>query len=93
MATGTPSYPFENPVHALWLTGFGLVYWWLGRKIGHAAETKGSGIFDPYGRALFLSPLFWKVYGAAGKFGQWIGLTIAGFGAVGFVFSVFNWLF
>ena len=93
MATSTPMHPFENPAHALWLVGFGLGFWWIGKLVSLAAVSKGSSLSDAYPGILVLSPMFWRIYGATGKIGQWMGLTVTCLGAVGLVVSTSKLLF
>jgi hypothetical protein len=104
MSHGTPIYPFENPMHAVALIGFGVVVFLFatgirlvvthkdklfGVSIENPSQSqRKGGLFTPVEMNRALSPIFWSVYGGAGRVGQWIGLAVASGGLFALIGSI-----
>jgi hypothetical protein len=103
MLDGTPLNVFQNPMHAVWLVGFGVVFFLIATGIRLAATYKdklfGASTENPSqsqrkGRLLTaaefdkaMSPALLSFMRGFGRLGQLIGIALVSAGLLGLVAS------
>lgn len=101
--------PLINPLHAVLIIGFGVIYWSIATGVRTAAQNMDKIVemsrHNPWfilfhkrsmtedEAARRLPPIFWTVYGAMGLGGQVIGHCIMSGGSVALIILLLRKLF
>ena len=103
-SNSTPLFIFENPLHAVFLIGFGVVFGGIASMARFAAKHQDkitqANRYNPWfvlfrGRAMteeeanhFLPPFFWRIYGGLALVGQGVGGLVVVLGLIGLITSL-----
>ena len=103
-SNSTPLFIFDNPLHAVFLIGFGVVFGGIASLARFAAKHPDKIIracrYSPWvvvfkGRAMteeeahhFLPPFFWRIYGGLALVFQGVGGLIVVLGLIGLITSL-----
>jgi hypothetical protein len=103
-SNSTPLFIFENPLHAAFIVGFGVIFGGIATAIRFASRNSEKitdySRYNPWfvlfkGREMtkeesnqHLPPFFWRLYGGFGRVGQVIGGLIVLLGLAGLITSL-----